>query len=76
MKMNKYRLSGLIIFLLTTMILPLTVFARDAVDTTRPTSLTVGCAYDGDPLSGVDFDLYKVADPDASSGTDGKSPPN
>ena len=66
MKKNKSWLSGLTVFMLMAMLLSVTAFARDAVDTARRASLTVECAYDGNTLSGVAFDLYKVADVNAS----------
>ena len=65
MKINKNRFLCMIIFLLMAMLLPTTALAGDTVDTERSNSLTVECAYDGNPLSGVVFSLYKVADIDA-----------
>lgn len=66
MKNYKNRLLGLMIFLIAVTVLPVTVFAKDAVDTDRSASLTVVCSHDSKPLSGVVFDLYRVADIDAS----------
>ncbi|MBR6407769.1 MAG: Cna B-type domain-containing protein [Clostridia bacterium] len=65
MKKNKKRILGIIFFLLLTMVLPVTAFARGAVDTERSASLTVECTHDGNGLSGLAFGLYKVADMDA-----------
>ena len=68
MKNYRSRYAGLIVFLILAWILPVTAFASDAADPDRPASLTVECTHDGAPLSGVAFDLYKVADIDASGG--------
>ena len=65
MKKNKRWIIGFTIFLMMAVSFPITVFARGAVDTDRDASLTVNCTYDENPLSGVAFDLYKVADMDA-----------
>jgi len=62
MKKNNNRFLGWIAFLMLILILPTAAFAKDAVDTGRSASLTVGCIYDGNPLSGVIFDFYKAAD--------------
>lgn len=65
MKKNKSWILGMIFFLLIAMVLPVTAFARGAVDIEHSASLTVACIHDGDPLPGINFDLYKVADMDA-----------
>lgn len=65
MKKNKNWILGMVFFLLIAMILPVTAFARGSVDIDHPASLNVSCTHNGSPLSGVSFDLYKIADIDA-----------
>ena len=65
MKKNKNWILGMVFFLLIAMILPVTAFARGSVDIDHPASLNVSCTHNGSPLSGVSFDLYKVADMDS-----------
>ena len=64
MKNNKNRLLGLMIFLIAVTVFPLTAYATDPADSDTSAALTVCCIHDSKPLSGVVFDLYKVADAD------------
>lgn len=63
MKKNRWLLS-VFCFLLMTMLLPINAYARTAIDTEHPVSLSVMCSHEGKMLENVKFDLYKVADID------------
>ncbi len=65
MKIRKKLLSLLLCTVCVFMLLPVQVFAAGAIDTGRDVSLTVQYAHDKAPVSGVQFDLYRVADVDA-----------
>ncbi|MBQ6539743.1 MAG: Cna B-type domain-containing protein, partial [Oscillospiraceae bacterium] len=64
MKKNRLLLSVLC-FLLMLLLIPTSVYARTAVNTDHPASLSVVCRYEDRALKGVVFDLYKVADTDS-----------
>ena len=65
MKIRKQLLSLLLCMICFFMLLPVQVFAAGAIDTSRDVSLTIRYVYDKTPISGVQFDLYRVADVDA-----------
>ena len=65
MKIRKQLLSLLLCMICFFMLLPVQVFAAGAIDTSRDVGLTIRYVYDKTPISGVQFDLYRVADVDA-----------
>ncbi len=64
MKICKKLLSLLLCMICVFMLLPVQVFAAGAIDTDRDVSLTIQYAHNKTPVSGVQFDLYRVADVD------------
>ena len=64
MKIRKKLLSLLLCMICVFMLLPVQVFAAGAIDTDRDVSLTIQYAHNKTPVSGVQFDLYRVADVD------------
>ena len=63
-KIRKKLLSLLLCMICVFMLLPVQVFAAGAIDTDRDVSLTIQYAHNKTPVSGVQFDLYRVADVD------------
>ena len=64
MKIRK-KLLSLLLCMICVFMLPVQVFAAGAIDTGREVSLTIRYAHNKTPVSGVQFDLYRVADVNA-----------
>ena len=62
MKLSKHIRPLLLCMICIFMLLPVKVFAADAIDGDRDVNLTIKYTHNQTPISGVQFDLYRVAD--------------
>lgn len=67
-KLSKHILSLLLGMISVFMLLPVQVLAAGEIDTGRDVSLTIRYEHDKKPVSGVQFDLYRVADVTGDAG--------
>ena len=64
MKIRKAISSLLLCVVCVLALLPVQVFAAGAIDPSRDVSLTINYIHDKEPIAGVRFDIYRVADVD------------